>query len=145
VAGDSAYQVLLNDVVTGAFLQSNNVSSGHANYKGATLTTIAGTSPGPIALDVDALRFVFYPVSQIGALFVDEIEPGEAGDTDGQREAFESSIIKEIDVFAYSGSVSASNKADLDEDGDADLDDFAILQGCFNGDDPVDPDCGNRP
>ncbi len=145
VDGDSAYQTLIEDVVTGAFLQSNNVSASHANYKGATLTEVAGASPGPIALDVDALRFAIYPVSQIGGLFVDELEPGEPGDTDGQREAFESSIIKEIDVFAYTGVLSGGNKADLDGDGDADLDDFAIMQSCFSGQDLADPTCGDRP
>ena len=75
----------------------------------------------------------------------DEFNTGEPGDTDGYRETFESSIVKEIDVFAYTGPPPVGgNIADLDEDGDADQADFGLLQRCLSG--PAvwpEPDCAD--
>lgn len=70
--------------------------------------------------------------------------PDEPGDTDGQREELDSSVIKEIDVFEFTGPPPAGNVADLDGDGDADQADFGLLQRCLSGPGlPPDPDCGD--
>lgn len=115
VAGDGGFSTLLNDVTTGAFGQDNNVDSSDPAYIGASLTRVT-SSGGPLATQVDSLRFTFYPVSQTTGKFWDEASPGEAGDTDNQREAFESCILKEIDVLPYAGLLPPCDKADLNGD-----------------------------
>jgi PKD repeat protein len=126
VAGDPNFQPLLLDVTTGPFGQANSGSWG------ASLTEIAGTQPGPLALDVDALRFTFYNVSQTSGEFRDEFDPQEAGDSDGLPQAFEASIIKEIDVIPFTASTQR-NRADLDGDGDADAVDLQVLAPLLTG------------
>lgn len=115
VTGDAAFATLLDDVTTGAFGQDNHVDSSNPAYIGASLTRVAASS-GPLAVQVNSLRFTFYPVSQTTGKFWDEASPGEAGDTDNQREAFESSILKEIDVLPYAGLLPPCDKADLSGD-----------------------------
>ncbi|MFQ5804846.1 MAG: PKD domain-containing protein [Phycisphaerae bacterium] len=119
VVGESSFQTLTENVTTGPFGQVNNGGFG------ATLTTISGAQPGAIASDVDALRFIFYDVSTVSPpnVFWDEWDTDEPDDTDGNPRAYVASIIKEIDVFA----AESRNIADLDDDGDADMDDFSIF------------------
>jgi len=145
VAGESDYRLLSENVVTGPFGRSNALAASSPDYLGATLTRIAGQAGSPAALDVASLRFIFYPVSNLNALFLDEYNIGEAGDTDGQTEAFVSSIVKEIDVFEFTGPPpAAGNIADLDGDLDADQTDFGLLQRCLSGSAVFgDPDCAN--
>ena len=123
VIGDGSFQTLIDNVTTGPFGQVNDGSIG------ATLTQITGSQPGPIGVDVDSLRFVFYDVSTVNpaSVFWDEWDADEPGDIDGNPRAYVGSVIKEIDVFEYTGP-SVGNIADFDHDGDADLDDFAALE-----------------
>lgn len=115
VSGDPAFRTLWSGVTTGPFGQTNG------GAYGAGLTRVAGAEPGPIAVDVVALRFVFQPVSNLGGVF---LEPGAA---------YVASLVKEIDVLAYTGPPPVGNVADLDGDGDADADDFLVLEAEFTG------------
>jgi PKD repeat protein len=126
VAGDSSYQMLIEGVTSGPFGQINPGSIG------ASLTQVAGVSEGPIAVEVDALRFTFYCVSNVSGFFWDEWDAGEPGDTDGNPRAYVASLIKEIDVLEYSGTTLA-NVADLDGDGDVDLDDWVLFDADITG------------
>lgn len=129
VSGDPSFQPLISGVVTGPFGQVNTGSIE------ASLTQVTGATPAPIALNVDALRFTFYAVSETTGVFRDQYDPGEPGDVDGQPQAIQASIIKEIDVFEFSGSV-AVNIADLDNDGDVDLDDLEVFVPVLTGPNP---------
>jgi hypothetical protein len=111
VAGDAAFRTLKADVTSGPFGQYNSGATG------ATLTGLASPFACPIAQNVDSLRFVFYAVSGTDRTFRDELDAGEPGDTDGLPRAFESSIIKEIDVFEYTGPTPVGNIADVNDDG----------------------------
>jgi PKD repeat protein len=124
-AGDSSFQPLVDNVTTGPFGQVN------LGDMGAALTTVGGSQPGAIALNVDALRLRFYDVSSVSppAVFWDEWDAGEPGDTDGNPRAYVGSLIKEIDVFA----AGTRNMADLDGDGDADADDFSLFETHLTG------------
>ena len=116
VSGSASYQTLIEDATTGPFGQVNN------GAYAASLTTIYAEQTGALATSVDALRFTFFDVSTVSppAVFWDEWDPDEPGDTDGNPRAYVGSVIKEIDVFG----ASAGNLADLDGDGDADMEDF---------------------
>ncbi|MCB9850712.1 MAG: PKD domain-containing protein [Phycisphaerales bacterium] len=124
--GSATYDTLVDNVTTGPFGQANT------GALGGSFTEIAGNQPGPIAANVDALRFTFYCVSQTSGEFRDEYDAFEPGDTDGLDQAIQASIIKEIDVFPFAGSVTV-NLADLDGDGDADTDDLAIFDPLLTG------------
>lgn len=123
--GGATYQALLLGVTTGPFGQVNNAAIG------ASLTTVAGETPGAIALGVNRLRFTFYDVSAVdpAGVFWDPWGIGDPADTDGNPAAYVGSIIKEIDVFA----ASPGNRADLDGDGDGDAADFELFEGTVTG------------
>jgi hypothetical protein len=129
VSDDAAFQPLIGPVTTGPFGRSNALPATDPNYIGATLTRIVGSDGGPVALDVDSLRFVFHAVSNVDGTFLSE------------PDAYVASIVKEIDVFEVVGTPTLKNLADLDDDGDADLADFAALEACLTGpgDDPENP------
>ena len=127
VTGSAAFQTLQSDVTSGPFGQVNSGSVG------ATLTRLVSPDARPIAQNVDSLRFIFYAVSGIDRMFRDELDAGETGDTDGLPRAFESSIVKEIDVFEYTGPPPVGNLADIDRNGTVDLADFALLAGHLTG------------
>lgn len=129
VPGDPGFNTLLTGVTTGPFGQSNNGSIG------ASYTQIAGTAFGPVATDVDALRFTFFCVSQTTGEFRDPYDAFEPGDVDGLGQAFQATIVKEIDVIAFNGEFTP-NVADLDSDGDADLDDLELLVAVLVGPNP---------
>ena len=124
--GQPGYEPLYIGVTSGAFGQTNNGSMG------ATVTQVFSSGSDPLATYVDALRFVFYPVSGTDGGFRDEYSIGEAGDSDALDEAFESSIIKEIDVLEYTGALTG-NRADFDFDRDADAADFDLFQPSITG------------
>lgn len=119
----SSFATLIPAVRTGSFGAVNNGAWNHS------LTSVIGDAAGPIAVDVDALRFVFYDVSTVDPanVFWDPFDVGEPGNVDGYQRAYVSTIVKEIDVFEYSGPPLVSNQVDLDDDGDADLSDLSIL------------------
>ena len=128
-AGDAAFHPLLRDVRAGALGAVNN------GQWGASLTRITPTVPGPIAVNIDALRFVFYDVSTVSpaGTFWDAWDAGEPRDADGAPRAYVASILKEIDVFEWTGPLPAVNCVDLDGDRDADRVDFGILVGEWSG------------
>ncbi len=142
-AGQSDYRILAENVLTGPFGRSNALAASSPDYLGATLTRIAGQAGKPAAMNVASLRFVFYPVADLNGLFLDEFSIGEPGDTDGQREAFVSTILKEIDVFEFADPPPVvENIADLDGDLDVDQADFGLLQRCLSGPEArADPGC----
>lgn len=121
--GSSNFSTLLNEVRTGAFGQVNNGTWNHS------LTSVIGDASGPIATEVDALRFTFYSVSTVDpvGVFWDPWDVGEPGNVDGVQRAYVSSIIKEIDVIEYNGLPLVTNEVDLDGDGDADTSDLDLL------------------
>ena len=105
------------------FGRSNDLDSGDPDYIGATLTRVIDAGGGPIALKVDSLRFIFHAVANIEGAFLNE------------PEAYVASLIKEIDVFEHTASLTG-NIADMDGDDDVDLDDFGAFGDCITG--PVD-------
>lgn len=121
--GSSDFSTLIPAVRTGPLGVVNNGIYNHS------LTTVSGDAPGPIAVNVDALRFVFYAVSTIdpASTFWDPWDLGEAGDVDNKPRAYVAPVLKEIDVFEYTGVPIVSNEVDLDDDGDADGNDLSIL------------------
>ncbi|MCP4246206.1 MAG: PKD domain-containing protein [bacterium] len=135
--GDPLFQTLSDGVTTGPFGQVN------AGAHGASLTRLVSSASGPIAVEVDALCFVFYDVSTVSPpnVFWDAYDAGEGGDTDGQPRAYVGSIVKEIDVFEYTGPPLPTNLADLDGDGDVNLTDLDAFDACLTGpgDDPGTP------
>ncbi len=128
-ADEGFFRPLVDSVTTGAFGLVNN-----ATY-GASLTQVSPEESGPIAANVDALRFTFYNVSTVdpASVFWDPWDPGELGDTDGAPRAYVAPIIKEIDVVAYDGPPLVSNCADGDSDRDVDLSDFDALSEELTG------------
>lgn len=116
----------------------------NADRIGATLTRVYDQSNTVLAEDVTSIRFVFYAASNTARAFWDEhvgpsandISPCSAPnpaeyydieDLDGHKRAFESSVIKEIDVIA-------APRTTLVEDCDNTLDDDGDT--LVDGDDP---------
>jgi len=136
VVGDPSFQTLILNVTNGSFGQINSVLNTNPAYIGASLTTVSSITGGLLAVNVDSLRLIFYPVSNTGGWFWDEFHTGETGDRDGQREAFESSIVKEIDVFGFAA-------GDCNGSGDVDLVDYAAMAACIAGPSGgLNPGCG---
>ncbi|UCG16798.1 MAG: discoidin domain-containing protein [Phycisphaerales bacterium] len=127
-SGAPSLQPLIRQVTTGPFGRSNDLDSGHPDYIGATLTRIDDPGGGPIALNVDSLRFIFHAVANIEGTFLNE------------PDAYVASLIKEIDVFEHTAPLTG-NIADMDGDDDVDLDDFGAMEACMTGpgDDPGNP------
>ena len=78
------------------------------------------------------LAFAWEAVDCAGKFAVDQYDAFEAGDTDNINQAIQASIIKEIDVIPFTGSVS-TNLADLDNDGDVDTDDLTVFDPLLTG------------
>jgi len=127
VVGDPSFQTLILNVTNGPFGQINNIPNTDPAYIGASLTTVSSITGGLLAVNVDSLRFIIYPVSNTVGWFWDEFGPGEPGDRDNQaRDAFEASIVKEIDVFGFA-------VGDCNGSGDVDLVDYAAMAACIAG------------
>ncbi len=92
--------------------QAHNFPDGRI---GATLTRVFDASSPRLASGVTSIRFVFWPVSNTGGMFLDrwlgkggcvELDPRNVDplDGDGFHRPFEAPIIKEIDVLPPAGS-----------------------------------------
>ncbi len=123
---DATYQSLATKARAGNYGDSNPSIYTYSR------TTIRSTASDPIAVSVDSLRFTFYPVSGTDNGFRDPFDPGEPGDQDGYAEAFESSVIKEIDVYEYTGPLTG-NIADFTGDDAVDAADYLLFEAAMLG------------
>ncbi len=137
VAGDLAFLPLVTGVTTGPFGRLGGVPATDPDYIGATMTRVFGPDDTPVALAVDSLRFIFWPVSNLGGVYLDV------------PDAYVSSVVKEIDVFTTTGSERIDSVADFDGDGDVDIDDYETFAACLTGPGtdpdnppPIPPGCG---
>lgn len=138
----------------------------------ATVTTVFDDASTTLATGVTSVRFVFWGVSNTqkvfrdqwlgpigcGPLTVDQLDPE---DGDGFQRAFESPVIKEIDIFAARSAVPEICDNGIDDDGDGQIDGADIEcfgqacdpEDCTNGVDDTgnglvdcsDPDCLDFP
>ncbi len=139
---------------------------------GASLTRVFDDGGPRLASGVTSIRFVFWDVSNNGLAFWDQwrggnpadCEPDLTGleidypmDIDGRKRAFQSSVVKEIDVIAATGVEDCDNSTDDDGDEAVDCADSdcageppcATVEFCNNGVDDDgdtlvdgdDPDC----
>ena len=95
LAGDPTTYSLLD------YVRATNYGAwnGSLELVGATLTNIYDDSQHFLLEDVVQLRFRFYCVGQTTGGFWDPWDDGHPEDVDGNPAAFETSIIKEIDVL----------------------------------------------
>jgi len=123
---DATYQSLA------AKARAGNYGDSNPSIYTYSRTTIRSSASDPIAVSVDSLRFTFYPVSGTDNGFRDPFDPGEPGDQDGYAEAFESSVIKEIDVYEYTGPLTG-NIADFTGDDAVDTADYLLFEAALLG------------
>lgn len=150
----------------GFFPNANNGSQVPAIE--ATVTQVFDDAGSTLASNVTSVRFVFWAVSNTqttfrdqwlgpiscGPLTIDQLDPQ---DGDGVPRAFESPVIKEIDIFAARSAVPEICDNSVDDDGDGqtdgeDIECFGLAcdpEDCTNGTDDTgnglidcdDPDC----
>jgi hypothetical protein len=139
-------QVLSADIVIDPIseLPTGLSPNGNDGSIGATLTVVNDDSSPTLAAGVTSIRFTFWAVSNTSRGFYDRWlgTTGPDGcpnaipdpeDIDGNKRAFEASIIKEIDVLPPAGPACHTPPQDVNGDGDVDLTDFLVFQTCFNG------------
>jgi hypothetical protein len=126
---------------------SPNVNDGsQVPLLGASLTRVFDDANPVLATGVTSIRFTFYAVSNTDTAFFDRwlgpvgcaLPPGEnpatywdAEDFDGFKRAFESCIVREIDVLAARVDPFEICDNTIDDDGDGAID--ALDPDCFGG------------
>jgi hypothetical protein len=108
----------------------------------ATVTRVYDDAAGDLAQNVTSIRFTFWAVSNTEAVQWDQYLGGfgcaggsvaDPEDIDNFPRAFESSIIKEIDVIESGASACNEPPQDVNGDGSVDLTDYGAFLSCYNG------------
>ena len=100
-AGDPDYRRLeITNSQTADIVSTGPYGGGFgSSFSFATVTEVWDDTGRPIMSHVDSIRFVFYPVSNTAGAYWDPYFSSDPKDVDGHFAAFESGVVKEIDVI----------------------------------------------